>query len=176
VIDLPRRSVTRFFIPLIDVLILLFCMFLLLPFVSKSDDQATGPTDPTDPVELQRRLKETEDKLTLKEEEVRRLLAERAKVAERTLVRVLEIDADTGELYHFSREGLRPERVKVATPADAAALIRRTQQTEAEGKQAYFLILYPRTRSRFPTEPQVTAYADWFKDVPHKFDNPFAAK
>ena len=30
----PRRSVTRFFIPLIDVLILLFCIFLLMPFVS----------------------------------------------------------------------------------------------------------------------------------------------
>ena len=30
-IQMPRRSVTRFFIPLIDVMILLFCIFLLLP-------------------------------------------------------------------------------------------------------------------------------------------------
>ena len=32
-IQMPRRSVTRFFIPLIDVLILLFCIFLLMPLV-----------------------------------------------------------------------------------------------------------------------------------------------
>src|SRR6516225_3918230 len=32
-IQMPRRSVTRFFIPLIDVLILLFCIFLLMPYV-----------------------------------------------------------------------------------------------------------------------------------------------
>jgi len=32
-IRLPQRSVTRFFIPLIDVLTLLFCIFLLIPLV-----------------------------------------------------------------------------------------------------------------------------------------------
>ena len=32
-IHMPHRSVTRFFIPLIDVLILLFCIFLLMPYV-----------------------------------------------------------------------------------------------------------------------------------------------
>ena len=32
-IEFPRRSVTRFFIPLIDVLTLLFCIFLLMPLV-----------------------------------------------------------------------------------------------------------------------------------------------
>src|SRR5437764_13258735 len=30
-IQLPHRSVTRFFIPLIDVLTLLFCIFLVMP-------------------------------------------------------------------------------------------------------------------------------------------------
>ena len=39
-IRLPRRSVTRFFIPLIDVLILLFCIFLLMPIV---EEGAGGP-------------------------------------------------------------------------------------------------------------------------------------
>src|SRR5262249_3368700 len=32
-IQMPHRSVTRFFIPLIDVLFLMFSMFLLLPFM-----------------------------------------------------------------------------------------------------------------------------------------------
>ena len=36
----PRRSVTRFFIPLIDVLILLFCIFLLMPYVSPTEGES----------------------------------------------------------------------------------------------------------------------------------------
>jgi hypothetical protein len=176
VIQTPRRSVTRFFIPLIDVLILLFCMFLLLPFVSRSEDSPPGPDQPTDPATLAKKLKEAEDQLKIRDEEVRRLMQERATAAERTTVRVLEIDPDTGELFHFSTDGPRPERVKVATADDAAALIRRTQQVERDGKKAYFLLLYPRKRSAFPTQPQVNAYADWFKGVPHQFDNPFAAR
>ena len=36
-IEMPRRSVTRFFIPMIDVLTLLFCIYLLMPMVSEAD-------------------------------------------------------------------------------------------------------------------------------------------
>ena len=36
-IQLPQRSVTRFFIPLIDVLTLLFCIFLVMPLAQNSD-------------------------------------------------------------------------------------------------------------------------------------------
>src|SRR5437762_12655451 len=36
-IAMPRRSVTRFFIPLIDVLLLLFCAFLLMPMVNQEE-------------------------------------------------------------------------------------------------------------------------------------------
>ena len=38
-IRLPQRSVTRFFIPLIDVLTLLFCIFLVLPLAKSPEDQ-----------------------------------------------------------------------------------------------------------------------------------------
>lgn len=175
-IQLPKRSVTRFFIPLIDVLILLFCIFLLLPFVSKADDAATSTTPAnTDPAQLAKRVKELEDQLKLRDEELMRLMEERAKVAERTNVRVLEIDADTGELYYTTQDGLKPQRVRVENAGKALELIQRTKQT-AEDKQAYFLILYPRTRSRYPTESQVRTYETWFKTVPHQFDNPFAAR
>jgi hypothetical protein len=37
-IQLPRRSVTRFFIPLIDVMTLLFCIFLLMPMFPKGEN------------------------------------------------------------------------------------------------------------------------------------------
>src|SRR5438874_10975682 len=36
-IHMPRRSVTRFFIPLIDVLLLLFGIFLLMPIASETE-------------------------------------------------------------------------------------------------------------------------------------------
>ena len=42
-IRMPQRSVTRFFIPLIDVLTLMFCIYLLLPIVeTPSTDPATS--------------------------------------------------------------------------------------------------------------------------------------
>ena len=34
-IEMPSRSITRFFIPMIDVLTLLFCIYLLMPMVSE---------------------------------------------------------------------------------------------------------------------------------------------
>ena len=171
-IHLPERAVTRFFVPLIDVLILLFCIFLLLPFVSGPDGKSTdGP--PVDVPALQRKLKEAEDQLKIREEEVRRLMDERAKIADRTAVRVLEIDPTSGDLFYLSEDGPETKPVKVTSEAQAKRLIERTRQ-KAGDKQAYFLILYPRTRSAYPTQPQLERYADWFRDVPHKFDNPFA--
>ena len=39
-VQMPHRSVTRFFIPMIDVLILLFSIYLLMPLASKSDAES----------------------------------------------------------------------------------------------------------------------------------------
>ena len=48
-IVMPRRSVTRFFIPLIDVLLLLFVVFLLMPIANleelEQQRQSAGETD-----------------------------------------------------------------------------------------------------------------------------------
>src|SRR5262249_43841786 len=41
-IQFPRRSVTRFFIPLIDVLTLLFCIFLLMPMIKPTGETQEG--------------------------------------------------------------------------------------------------------------------------------------
>ena len=43
-ITAPRRSVTRFFIPLIDVLILLFCIFLLMPLFKPQAGAGAEPS------------------------------------------------------------------------------------------------------------------------------------
>ena len=45
-IQMPRRSVTRFFIPLIDVMTLLFCIFLLMPMIQSTGEGPEGPPLP----------------------------------------------------------------------------------------------------------------------------------
>ena len=76
-IELPRRSVTRFFIPLIDVLTLLFCIFLLMPVMKgKADGPGSAESGPrpdsgliagdplvTDAAELTRRITRAEQDL-----------------------------------------------------------------------------------------------------------------
>src|SRR5690349_6560295 len=118
-IQLPRRSVTRFFIPLIDVLTLLFCIFLLMPLVKKADGEApeegkattappgsTEPDKPADAVRLERERQELE-----------RIRKERIETLQHRLaVHVLEIDGATGKLFEMG-----PERVEIARQADALA-------------------------------------------------------
>jgi len=173
-IVLPRRSVTRFFVPLIDVLILLFCIFLMLPFVSRpssevpSVESEAGGLMPTDVNTLQ-------DRLQLAESQIKKLMEDRRTVADKLNVRVLEIDAVDGRLFYFNRDGPEPERQEIGNQATAQLFIERVRQTTAEGKNAFFLILYPRKLSGFPLQRQIDDYRRWFKDTPYGFDNPWSA-
>lgn len=169
----PRKSVTRFFIPLIDVLILLFCIFLLMPFVSgpetgqaEPDAKAQEKELPKDVTELRKMLEETTK--DLKEE--RRRVSElekkyNARLTDRLAVRVLEIDPRDGTLFYYN-----PAREEVKTDADAERLILR-QKAAAGEKDVLFLILFPRTVSNL-TVPQIERMRRWFKDVPYAFDIP----
>jgi len=175
VIQSPRRAVTRFFVPLIDVLILLFCMFLLLPIVSKPDDgkaakEAVETGLPTDVKVLQERLQ-------MAEARVRSLMADRAREAERTIVPVLQVDGRDGKLFYYDKSGPKPSRVDVETQADAQVFIDRQKQT-AKGQPVHFLILMPRELSGYPTGPQRKQYKDWFdqRKAAYTIDDPWAAK
>jgi hypothetical protein len=171
VIRPPHRSVTRFFIPLIDVLTLLFCIFLLMPYVTPAEGEPAAEPTPTrdaeaspsgagdDPAELR--------------EDLRRAESDRGRLRERLdtvlkhlAIRVLEIDKDTGKLYYYG-----PDRLDVRSEADAQRLIAREQRAAA-GREVYFLFLFPRDVSGYPLQKQVDAYRRWFRDVPHGFDNP----
>lgn len=171
-IHLPRKSVTRFFVPLIDVLILLFCIFLLMPFVSRPDGATDGSDTvdteagklPKDVAELREQLKEARRKID-------RLMAERANIGDRMSVKVLEIDEATGKLFAFDPDAPEP-RQEVRDQADAQRLIDR-QKRVAGSKEAFFLILYPRKLTGYPLQRQVETYRRWFKDVQHGFDNPW---
>jgi hypothetical protein len=171
-IQMPRRSVTRFFIPLIDVLILLFCIFLLMPVVQSADDD-------TDRVAREERLRQLEAELNQKRgagedlpeklrEELERLRQEKIKtLKDRLAVRVLEIDGTTGRLYYHN-----PQRVEVRNQADARDLIDYDRRERGGQKELYYLILYPRTPTGLPTLGQREEYTRWFEGVALGFDIP----
>ena len=178
-IRLPRRSVTRFFIPLIDVLTLLFCIYLLMPIVKNVDDASatnvSGELTAAERAELdklRRQARQAPGKLTEEEErELERLRREKIETLQQRLaIRVLEIDADTGKLFYYN-----PDRTEITSAAEARRLIDR-QQREAPGREIYYLFLFPRKVTGFPEERQVREYESWFKDVPHGIDNPRAAQ
>ncbi len=164
----PQRPVTRFFVPLIDVLILLFTIFLLLPFVSK-------PAGTPDPTAEANGANTDLSELQLKAEQLRQeneaLRRSQADPGERLSVRVLDIDAATGKLYSFDPDAADP-RQEVRDAADAQRLVAQ-QRRRAGGKEPFFLVLYPRQLTGFPLQSQVDAYRRWFAGVPLTFDNPW---
>jgi hypothetical protein len=170
-IQMPRRSVTRFFIPLIDVLTLLFCIFLLMPLVkapAEAGDEGRADGDRAGPDSAGPRSDTPEDVRA----ELEQLRREKMQVLQQRLaVRVLEIDRDTGKLYYHD-----PERAEVSSEADAQALIQRDRRAIGEGKrELYYEILYPRdVASPYPLREQRQKYDEWFKDVAHGWDIPGA--
>lgn len=156
---------TRFFIPLIDVLILLFCIFLLMPYV-KSDEDSGGSIGPQEKQDSPKDAASLHKELDRARRERDRLQLERDRAVRQQVVSVLEIDGTTGRLYHRG-----PTRTEIASQADALALIDR-QQRLAAGREVYFLILYPRELTGFPEQRQVAAFDRWFATVPHGYDNP----
>jgi hypothetical protein len=165
-IEMPRRSVTRFFIPLIDVLTLLFCIFLLMPVVRPGDDEGDGEGTPATDVERQQREKA---RLTREIEELR--ANKLAALQQRLAVSVLEIDAKTGNLYYYDRQRREDRRVEVTSP-NVDGIIEREKEA-ARGRDVYFLLLRPRPASGsvvFPTEQQREQYDRWFEGVAHGYD------
>ena len=177
-IQFPKRSVTRFFIPLIDVLILLFCIFLLMPMVKPSSETGAGAL-----AALDAQLQATEQELAHLREQGKDLLAEQMQkelqrlreeriqtLQQRLLVRVLEVDADTGKLYYNA-----PERLEIRNEADARGLVAADQSDQQSGdrRELYYLILYPRARGiPYPLRSQREQYDRWFAEVAHGWDVP----
>jgi hypothetical protein len=174
-IELPRRSVTRFFIPLIDVLTLLFCIFLILPLVkggaADADSGGFASTPPVAATPVPESVLDDQasrDRLRREREELDQL--RRAKIEtlqNRLFLRVLEIDPDNGNLVY--QEG--NERWEIANEADMQKLIARQRQA-AGTRELYYLLLYPRRLTGFPQRRQVQQYERWLGDVAHSFDNP----
>ena len=174
-ITLPRRSVTRFFVPLIDVLILLFCIFLLMPFVSgpatpESPDTKAAPKEPLPEkvVDLQRELTEARERLKRME------AAAQSRITDRLSVRVLQVGKDRNGIFVYYFD---PDRQEIRTEADALKLIARqkTIASSAGGvKDVMFLIMSPRDAAGnlmgYPLEQDAKTIRGWFREVPLKFE------
>lgn len=161
----PHRSVTRFFIPLIDVLILLFGIFLLMPFVNTYQPMVPATTEtPTAPAAAA----EAAQQLQNAQQEVTRLRKQLTEQLQKLVVRPLEIDRTNGKLY-----ALDPNRRELATQAEAQAYISRARE-RANDRPVYFLLMLPREVSAYPTRQQVARYRHWFQEakVPFGFDEP----
>lgn len=188
-IQMPRRSVTRFFIPLIDVLTLMFCIYLLMPVIKPAagaaeGDEAAGPADARLSAEerreldrLRRERRAWQDLSRLQQErdalrqQLARLQREKTDTLQQQLaVRVLQI-GDEGRLYYYDARRPKDRRVEV-TAANVRDFVRQMKQ-ETVGRELYLLILYPRPEAGIPAYPlqaQREEYDRWFQGVPHGYD------
>lgn len=163
----PRRSVTRFFLPLIDVLTLLFCIFLLSPVMRSPAQEGTGNVGEAERLRQQR---------TRLEQDVRQLRMDRREILQgRLAVQVLQIDSQTGKLLAYSPSAVADRWVDV-TRGNVQAIVDRAR-AHAGDKAVYFLILYPRPAHgeiAFPTLAQRREYDQWFAGVAHGYDIPMS--
>ena len=171
-IERPKRSVTRFFVPLIDVMILLFCMFILMPFVTGDPKSAEPGAETKDapPAALPTDVRELQKELEKARRETERLKAQSgASLSDRVSVKVLEIDPSNGKLYSLQNG----QRIEVNSEPAAESVITLHKRQSAQ-REPFFLILYPRQRSGYPEQQQADDYARWFRGVQFQFDRPFA--
>lgn len=181
-IHMPRRSVTRFFVPLIDVLLLLFCIFLLMPIANEEqlDQQRQTVGELQDTVEtlekdLRRRTRELADVDALRADadELQRLRDEVDKLRksalrslqERTAFHILDVDGKNGELSFYDPTLPNPS-FPIKDEKTAQALIEKHRQKSA-GRDLYYYFLYPRPKGGFPTLRQERLFQTWFKNVDH---------
>jgi hypothetical protein len=176
-IQAPRRAVTRFFIPLIDVLLLLFCIFLLMPYVEKGALGGARLTAGQAEL-LQRRINQLQEQLELagkgrespeelkqENERLRKLL--RQNPVDRFVLRSLQIDGDNGDLFYYKttadgsavRVNLDEEKARLLVAEDSKPPFRAGDQ------KLVYVIVRPPQRSLYPTRAQRRQYEGWFKGL-----------
>ncbi len=169
-IERPKRAVTRFFIPLIDVLILLFCIFLLMPFMNQSENVRSAETADAEqtPSEMKMEMAGLRIELERSRKDVRKLQAERTNPAEKVSVCLTEIDGDDGKLYYYGG-GRRHE---IDGQATARELIDDQKRRIGPDRESLFLALLPHQAKRGAiTFGKLKEYKRWFEGVPFEFEN-----
>lgn len=177
-IQLPRRSVTRFFIPLIDVLTLMFCIFLLMPLVKATGEDEEGEdrgqqgskvsADNARPqLDIDRLQKENREL----RRELQKLLQDKIEaIPQQLFVRVLEI-GDDGRLFFYDAGRDKDRRLEITRQTVREFV--ELQKLAAGKRELYFLVLYPRPASgspSFPLRSQREEYDRWFNGIAHSYD------
>jgi hypothetical protein len=172
VIHLPERSVTRFFIPLIDVLLLLFCIYLLMPLAEggqRGVDDLTPAETREQAAQAKRDLEQARKDLKEAGQRLAELNREKTHLLhQRLAIKVLEIDSRNGKLYTY---GDRGERIDINSKQDAERLI-GDQRQKIGPRDLYYLFLFPRQDTGYPEQGQFEQYERWFSGVAHGADNP----
>jgi regulator of replication initiation timing len=191
---MPRRSITRFFIPLIDVLILLFCIFLLLEYnsESKSDEKFDQQTVQAEIAgikskaleealansgkELQKLedLRPELDKVgDLREEnrilkaENERLRGKRKKLEDIFLVHRIDVDVVKGSISWLDETNAADPVLKIEDAETARKLIGRHRK-EASGRGLVYKFVTPFGKpGKRPNPQEWKMYESWFEGVDH---------
>lgn len=182
-IHMPHRSVTRFFVPLIDVLLLLFCIFLLMPIADEeklidakeklieqegSQIMFKGELDRRiDELKQYEELKPKLQEMAKLQQELQRLKdANRLSLQQRAYFQIIDIDGKKGAISYFDPNA-PPEKARIALNNEDAvkALIKRHLQEAGEKREIYYYFLYPRPQTGFPTGGQERQYKKWFGTV-----------
>jgi hypothetical protein len=175
----PHRSVTRFFIPMIDVLTLLFCMFLLLP-IFRENETLGEPESTSEAKSTEANLKELErqekvlDELFGRQQRAKDILAElekkKGELLQRNLyVRVIDVDPRDGTLSFFDPlDSGKPPR-KIANEAAARELIAQHKK-EAGERTVYYVFQWtfdPTINYDIapPVPEQRKQYRVWFREI-----------
>jgi hypothetical protein len=177
-IKMPRRNVTRFFIPLIDVLILLFCIFLLMEFNSDKEvnEQVVVLEEQSTSIDgledlLKRRTEELqrfeEDRPRLNElAKLRKELKDLKGASQQDLrhqwyFRIIDIKADDGSISFYDDK--RPKKPTVIDSEKAAKELIGRHLKEANGRKVFYYFQYPRGELALVSGGQIEDYHSWFK-------------
>ena len=175
-IRMPRRNVTRFFIPLIDVLILLFCIFLLMEFNSESakDEQVDLVAEQSENLEHKERervrltnivhqfqadfpkLNEM-DKMRKELEELRN--ASKRELKEQWLFQIIDVETKGQLVSYYDR---KTSQIAKLENDEAVKKLVKKHLDEANGRKVYYLFEYPRGKlTDLPTTKR-DLYYSWF--------------
>jgi hypothetical protein len=192
VIEMPKRSVTRFFIPLVDIMMLLFSMFLLLPMIEGSNEARDGSglspakleddnralkemvamlkkqvQDLSAEVALLRQYADPQISLEQLKKEIEELRKTKIDVLQKRLyLQVVAFDPNRDDLVYFEKSPEAKTKV-IASATDAGMLIHQHEKKAQEnGLDLFYILLLP--PSRGPTEGQLRQWEKWFGDVPHQ--------
>lgn len=175
-IQMPRRNVTRFFIPLIDVLILLFCIFLLMEFNSESakDEQVELVAEQTqnfERTEAERvrltnerhkfeadlpKLNEL-DKLRQELEELKN--ASKRELTEQWSLQIIDVETKGQLVSFYDRKTLKVEKIETE---EAVKKLVKKHLDEANGRKVYYLFEYPCGKLTDLATSKRDRYYSWF--------------